>query len=337
MQNELYHVAFHKVCQYTTFDQTTGQKTKMIAPEECKTLIDACGCGVITRMWATLPGWFWRHWDKHARIDPLLLRSTILTIYFDDAQSPSVLAPIGDFFGIGHMEYRHYLSRYLGMSSGGFYSYFPMPFEKRFRLDIQNIHPTEGVEIFLNLNCSLYDKLPDGAGRFHCAFNCGVNPGYEPLEVADIHGEGHLTGCALSLQGSELNYLSFLEAPEYIWIDNAEAPAIVGTGMEDFFNGGWYFRNGEFAGALHGVPLKDSLRSMVSMYRFLDEDRIPFQQHLRMSFINPFRADRLKPFHHSSTVYYYLLNASEACYELPEFKRLSDVYRVRDCDFLSIP
>lgn len=79
---------------------------------------------------AHFPRMVWQHWNPNAEIDSKLLRSVILRIYFDGNAFPSVEAPIGDFFGVGHCEYRPYLSKFLGMSSGGFYSYFPMPFEK---------------------------------------------------------------------------------------------------------------------------------------------------------------------------------------------------------------
>ena len=43
------------------------------------------------------------------------------------------------------------------------------------------------------------------------------------------------------------NYLGYLEAPEFIYIDTEDksVPTIVGSGLEDYFNGGWYFREGE--------------------------------------------------------------------------------------------
>ena len=67
--------------------------------------------------------------------------------------------------------------------------------------------------------------------------------------------------------------------PSFIYIDTEDksVPTIVGSGLEDYFNGGWYFREGEFCGELHGVPIKDPLRSMVSMYRYHEQDAILFQ------------------------------------------------------------
>lgn len=330
-------IAGGRARQHTTFDPKTGSKTRFVPCGQRLTLCEGEGAGVITRIWMTLPGWFWRHWDEQAPVDPSVLRLTILRISFDGEPEPSVLAPIGDFFGIGHMEYRHYLSNYLAMSSGGLCCHFQMPYANGFRLEIENLHDRLPVEIFVNLSVCELDAPRRDAGRFHCAFRCGENPGAEPLEVADIRGEGHLAGLALSIQGESPNTLSFLEAPEYIWVDGEAEASIVGTGLEDFFGGGWYFRNGEFAGPLHGAPLKDPLRSMVSMYRFLDADRVPFASSLRMAFVNPWSAHRLKPFIHSSTVYYYLREASPACYPLPGADALTRLYRVRDADFQSIP
>ena len=77
-------------------------------------------------------GWFWENWDlsKERWPDPTILKMLILRIYWDGEGYPSVECPIGDFFGIGHCEYKHYMSKYIGMSSGGFYCYFPMPFKR---------------------------------------------------------------------------------------------------------------------------------------------------------------------------------------------------------------
>ncbi len=338
-QQDIYRIVPGKSGQFTTFQPETGGKTVFVGPGESKIIFDSKGTGIINRFWCTLPGWFWRHWDEQAPVDPTVLRLTILKIYFDGADEPSILTPLGDFFGIGHCEYRHFLSKYIGMSSGGFYCYLPMPFQNGFRLEVENLHTDIEAELFFNISCQLMEQLPQDAGRLCCAFRCGENSGGEPLEIMDARGNGHFAGCALSIQGRQPNYLSFLEAPEYIWIDDDkdECPSIMGTGLEDYFNGGWYFRNGEFAGEYHGAPLKDPLRSMVSMYRFHDGDRVHFSKRMRMAFVNPWKKERLKPFIYSSTVYYYLDRAEKACFDLPDRQQLTRLRYIRDMDFQSYP
>ena len=267
--------------QFTTFDLNTKIKAHLVGPGEKSVLVDHTSPGVITRMWFTINGWFWENWDlsKERWPDPTILKMLILRIYWDGEDYPSVECPIGDFFGIGHCEYKHYMSKYIGMSSGGFYCYFPMPF-KKVRIEVENLHHRLTTSVFLNANYDQLESLPEGMGRFHCLYNAGTNPGYEPLTILQTKGHGHFIGCSLSMQSWLPNYLGYLEAPEFIYIDTEDksVPTIVGSGLEDYFNGGWYFREGEFCGELHGVPIKDPLRSMVSMYRYHEQDAICFNE-----------------------------------------------------------
>lgn len=324
--------------QFTTFNPDSRQKTIRMNPGDRKVFVDINETsGIITRLWLTFTGWFWQHWDTAAEIDPRILKMLIIRIYWDGNDFPSVEAPIGDFFGNGHCEYRHYLSKYLGMSSGGFYSYFPMPFGKGFKIEMENLHKSIGLDFFMNVNYQEM-KCPDNAGRFHCMFNCGYNPGMEPTVILESEGRGHYVGCCLSMQGERMNDFSYLEAPEYIYIDSDENRAsIIGTGLEDYFNGGWYFRDGEFYGPYHGAPLKDTLRSMISMYRFHEADAINFMKKIKIEFNNPFNAQHLKPFKYSSTAYWYLHHASRLSFKLPSAAKLMDLYRIRDVDHQSIP
>jgi len=324
--------------QFTTFDPASGRKYLAVRPGGRVTVAEAGGPGMIARIWLTFPGWFWQHWDPGQPVDPSILRLLILRFYWDGSAAPSVEAPVGDFFGVGHCEYRHFTSRWLGMSSGGFYSYFPMPFES-VRIEVENLHPSLETLLHANITWQRLDELPPEAGRFHCVYRQDDNPGPRPIEVLRAEGRGHYAGCCLSLQGRDANYLSFLEAPEHVHVDVTDdgPPTIVGTGLEDYFNGGWYFRDGEFAGPLHGVPLKDALRSMVSMYRFHEHDAISFRERISVRFVNPWKPERLRPFKSSSTAYWYQDRAAPLAWPLPSRERLTDLYRVRDVDHASIP
>lgn len=322
--------------QFTTFDRDSKRKTVLIAPGQKRTLVDADGPGIASRVWFTFPGWFWQHWNTGFPVDPTILRTLILRVFWDNAEYPSIEAPFGDFFGVGHCEYRHYTSRFLGMSSGGFYNYFPMPFN-HVRIEVENLHATMDVDVFMNINYQKLERLPEDTGRFHCAFLRGTLAGTDSLPILDANGRGHYVGCCLSIQGEQANYLSFLEAPEYVYVDGERTPSIVGTGLEDYFNGGWYFRNGEFCADLHGVPLKDSLRSMISMYRFHDQDAISFRDGISIRFVNPMQSDRLRPFIYSSTAYWYADRPHPPTTPLPSKRQLVELYRIRDVDHQSIP
>jgi len=324
--------------QSTTFDPATGHKTCALPAGRRVTVAHGEGAGLITRIWLTFPGWFWPHWAPEARVDHSVFKALVLRLYWDGADQPAVEVPVGDFFGAGHCEYDSFTSRYVGTSSGGFYAYWPMPYTRGFRVEIENRDPGRDHEVFLNVT---YRQLcrPTAPIRYFCAqFHTGLRDGPEEALVLDTEGDGHFVGLMLAMQGEPMNYLRFLEAPEYVFVDDDwETPRIVGTGLEDYFNGGWYFREGPFAGPLHGVPLKDPLRSMVTMYRFHELDTVPFNHRIRMIFLNPRPACELRPYWYASVAYYYSAVPAPPRPALPGHADLMQMYRIRDRDHQAIP
>lgn len=324
--------------QLTTFDLERRGKTKRVRRGETVCIGEVAGQGRITNLWITFPGWFWQHWNIDAPISQTILKTLILRIYWDGATTPAVEVPVGDFFGIGLCEVASFASSYFGMSSGGFFCKFPMPFRTGFRIEIENRDALIDTDVFANVLYQLEDTLPPDAAYFHAQFQTGHNDGPAPVEIAAAQGSGHFVGCTLSMQGRDLNYLSFLEAPEYVYIDDDfETPRFAGTGLEDYFLGGWYFREGTFAGPLHGVPMKDTLRSSIAMYRVHEADALHFRQRFRMAFINPWEPDRLKPFRYSSAAFLYLNTPEGQAAPVPDRDTLLCWWRTRDCDHQSIP
>ena len=320
--------------QFTSYNLDTGEKTICLKAGKTTTIAQAEGAGVITRLWFTFPGWFWQHWNPTFPVDPKVLRSLVLRAYWDGEEKPSIEAPIGDFFGIGHCEYRHFMSQFIGMSSGGFYCYFPMPFSKGLRIEVVNEHQGDNW-IFVNANYQELENLPEDYGRFHAMFDCGRNVPDKPWVVCDAKGRGHYVGCTMSFQGRDPNYLGYLEGPERIYIDGEETPSIYGTGTEDYFNGGWYFREGEFAGPYHGAPLKDALHSMVSVYRFHDADAITFDESIKVAFVHGHKNDAQESIY-SSVGYWYQTEPHIVPWPFPSMERRFDLFRTRDFDHQSI-
>lgn len=324
--------------QLTTFDLDTRSKTIFIPRGERVTIGSVEGKGYIANLWMTFPGWFWQHWNPSATITPTILKTLILRIYWDGADSAAVEAPVADFFGVGLCEPANFASKYFGMSSGGFFCKFPMPFRTGFRIEIENLDAETDTGVFLNVLYQLDSALPEDCAYFHAQFHTGRNEGPAPTPIAEFEGRGHFAGCTLSMQGEERNYLSFLEAPEYIYIDDDwEKPRITGTGLEDYFMGGWYFREGEFIGPYHGVPIKDTLNASVAMYRAHETDAIHFQRRFRIDFVNPWEPDRLKPFVYSSVAFAYLDSPAGVHPPMPGRDELLCWFRIRDRDHQSIP
>jgi len=80
---------------------------------------------------------------------------------------------------------------------------------------------------------------------------------------------------------------SFLEGDERVFIDSEESPVWNGTGIEDFFNGGFYFRDSTgtpaaFATALAGAPHIRLPSPMAVMYRLLLGDSVVFHDGIRV-------------------------------------------------------
>jgi hypothetical protein len=323
--------------QLTTFNLTQKSKTFPVPRGKRVTIGEVKGEGYIAQFWLTFPGWFWQHWKTKAPINQSILKTLILRIYFDGAEQPAVATPVGDFFGAGLCEVASFASQYFGTSSGGFFCKWPMPFRRSFRVEVENLDPEIDTEVFCNVLYQLA-PVPAGVGYFHAQFNTAFNKGPDPVKIAEVKGRGHYAGCQLYMQGEERNYLSFLEAPEHVYLDNDwEVPRITGTGLEDYFLGGWYFREGTLAGPYHGVPIKDTFNSSVAMYRVHENDAIHFKERLRFAFVNPWSPDRLKPFCFSSVAFLYLDKPEGQGPAIPSAKELMCWYRIRNIDHPSIP
>ncbi|GHU76363.1 hypothetical protein AGMMS49992_21890 [Clostridia bacterium] len=299
--------------QLTTNQPDIKRKTMGIPPRTETEVGRIAGSGLIAQIWLTFKGWFRGHWSPEIPHDQAALKSLVLRIYWDGADKPAVEAPVGDFFGVGLCRPANFCSRYFGMSSGGFFCKFPMPFKKGARITLENTNKTEETRVFMNVlyqleENSAKDERVDSVGYFHTQYNAGYNNGSEPLLIADVLGKGHYIGCTLSMQSKFSNYFAYLEAPEYVFVDDdfsLGSPRIMGTGLEDYMLGGWYFREGAFIGPYHGVVVKDALRSSVSMYRIHEADAVYFNRRLRFQFINPFDADKLKPYWAASVAFLY--------------------------------
>lgn len=324
--------------QVSTFDLDKRSKVKDVPRGEKVTLAEAQGSGVLTQLWLTFPGWFWQWWAPESPINPSILKTLILRIYWDGASAPAVECPVGDFFGVGLCEAGNFANRYFGMTSGGFFCKFPMPFRRGFRIEVENQDEEIDTCVFLNALYQEETDIPENSGWFHSHFLTGRKAGQEPTPVAQVEGKGHFMGCSLSMQGINRGTMFFLEAPEYIYMDEDwERPRITGTGLEDYFLGGWYFREGCFQGPLHGVPVKDPLNASIAMHRLHEADAIHFQKRFKMEFVNPFDPEKLTEYAFASTSYFYLDRPEGQNPPLPDREKLLCWYRLRDRDHQSIP
>ena len=113
----------------SSYDRSGGNDDfRTIAPGETLTVMDEAGPGMITHIWFTFSS------DEMYHLKKLVIR-----MYWDGEATPSVEAPIGDFFGLGLGEYFNFESLPLSAAPNhGVNAFFPMPFQKHARITIEN-------------------------------------------------------------------------------------------------------------------------------------------------------------------------------------------------------
>ncbi len=95
------------------------------------------GAGAVQQIWMTVTG-HWRH--------------SILRMYWDDQEKPSVETPVGDFFASGWNRYAQLSSLAVCVNPGSaFNSYWEMPFRRRARITITNI-AEEKIVVYYQIN-----------------------------------------------------------------------------------------------------------------------------------------------------------------------------------------
>ncbi|HEX2982160.1 MAG TPA: glycoside hydrolase family 172 protein [Ignavibacteriales bacterium] len=264
--SRLPYLKHSKLIQVSSYDTTGGNNDRMNIPAgETATIFNEQGPGVITRIWFTI--------DSR---DPYFLRRILLRIYWDGEQEPSVEVPVGDFFGSG-FEYTHYVSQFLGMTSGGYICYFPMPFNKSARMEVVNGTGQEILAFYYNIAYQkMNEPLSADAAYFHAQWKRDIKTGEKDNYVVfGAAGEGHFVGLSMSMQ-SYAGDLYFLEGDEMVYVDGEKFPSVYGTGTEDYFNSGWYYSQGVYYAPYNGLLVKDEINGRIATYRYNVGDAIPF-------------------------------------------------------------
>jgi hypothetical protein len=249
-----------------------------IQPGEVYELADIGGPGAIQQIWMTPTG-NWRY--------------SILRIYWDDEETPSVEVPIGDFFGMGWGKYAPLNSLPVCVNPGSaFNCYWEMPFRKRCRMTFQNIDE-EKMVLYYQINYAL-TEVPEDAAYFHAQFR-RTNPlPYKSVyTILDgIKGHGHYVGTYMAWQVNNTGWWGEGEIKFYMDGDK-DWPTICGTGTEDYFCGSYNFdREGKYTefstpyAGLHQVIRPDGTyqsQQRFGLYRWHIMDPVRFEQDLRVT------------------------------------------------------
>lgn len=318
----------------SSFDQTGRNRDNwIIMPGEERTLADIEGPGFITHIWMTQsariqpgPGQIdpavvgvpmleihnalGVNWEVH---DPDYYRKIVLKMYWDDQETPSVIAPLGDFFGLMNSLSGSYESLPLSVSakegelntfggSAAFNSYFRMPFGTRARIVVENQNDIPYLQYFY-IDYELEpEALPEDTVYFHAHWrralpNRGWGPdlqansiettipnltGDDNYVVLETEGTGHYVGCNLAVRHFQGSWWG--EGDDMIFIDDDTwPPSLHGTGMEDYFGHAWGMQHNSYL--FNGTMVhEEDVPGFHHSYRFHLTDPIRFKKRIKVTF-----------------------------------------------------
>jgi hypothetical protein len=205
-----------------------------IEPGETAILLEQEGSGAIQSMW--LGGYVGRDF--------------ILRIYWDDQDHPSVECPVNDFFASPFLlqdpkaphsgPFAQISSMMVAVNPNrALNCFWEMPFRRRCRITMQNIHPTEKRVCYYQVNYTLTD-VPDDAAYFHAQFRrTNPLPFLDPYTILDnVRGRGHYVGTSMGYGINNGRWWGEGEIKFYLDGDK-DYPTICGTGTEDYFGGSY--------------------------------------------------------------------------------------------------
>ncbi|RFM29542.1 glycoside hydrolase family 172 protein [Deminuibacter soli] len=198
----------------------------VIKSRQTYTIADISGPGSVQHIWMTPTG----NW-----------RNTILRFYWDDETTPSVEAPVGDFFCMGWLKYAPLQSLAVAVNPGSaFNCYWPMPFRKKCRITMENMDDKDMV-LYYQVDYVL-TEVPDDAAYFHAQFRRQNPLPYKAnyTLVDSITGRGHYVGTYLAYGVHSNGWWGEGEI-KFFMDGDQQFPTIAGTGTEDYFCGSYDF------------------------------------------------------------------------------------------------
>jgi hypothetical protein len=258
----------------TSADPTGGNADWWdIKPGETRVLADLRGPGSIVHFR-----------DNITSREPHHLQLHVLRIYWDGEPTPSVEAPIGDFFAVGFGMSERVSSAMIcidqrpgkltdpAATGAARNCYIPMPFGRSARITLTN-EGRQSSRHWVEINYRTYRKAPENQLYFHAQYRQGTPPPEGPYLILDAKGRGHLVGCVLSVKNNDGGWWG--EGDEIFYIDGKHA--IQGTGSEDYFCESYGLRPGCFP--YFGVTLLEG--PLTTAYRWHVPDPVTFRQSLR--------------------------------------------------------
>ena len=294
---DLARLRSYKTRRSSSWDRTGGNGDAVpVEVGQAATILDVQGAGVVTHLWFTI-----------ASDDQHHLKNLVLRAWWDGETSPSIEAPIGDFFGLGLGEYFTYQSALLTVAPvKALNSYFAMPFASAAKITVTNEGKKKTNALYFAADYVTLPSVPGEVGRFHAQYrqaapckawtdNWGneygddVNgkknlDGKDNYVFLEASGRGHFVGVTQAVEQNQEFW--FGEGDDMIFIDGDAMPTINGTGTEDYFNGAWDFNGQPFAYMHNGAPYivdAERIGGRYCLYRWHTESPIAFEKSIKVT------------------------------------------------------
>jgi hypothetical protein len=275
------------------------------------TIAESTGSGMISALRLQLP----EPTDQ-------LLDGLRLQIEFDGRTM--VDSPLGEFFGagLGTDNVRSLMFATIRQPGGSLSlsEWWPMPFARTTHITLVNTtdNPVLGIDsdVVTTPDPQWAPALASGrAGYFTARSRAGPTTFGQDWLFADEPGHGKFVGVSHTIRGSRIKTSFsddapyFLEGAERVYTDGSASPQWYGTGTEDFYEGGWYFKNGtRFSDPLTGQPDQRTATGgcadyCVAAYRLLLADAIDYHSAIRFG-IEHGKRNMVQP-DYSSTAFLY--------------------------------
>lgn len=246
-----------------------GAALRNLDPGQTVILCDFEGPAVIRRMWATLP----------AKKENLL--GFVIRAYWDYQETPSIEAPIGNFFGAAHGIAKAYQSAVHSMTdSAGMSIFLPMPFTKHAKITVTNEGTEKFVPFYYQIDLTIRETLPSDVGRLHVLYR-RENPttlGEDFTILPKRTGMGRFAGCVIGINNADQKWWGEGEFKAYLDGDD-QFPTLCGTGTEDYIGQAWGFHENAFL--YGGVSLRKDW--LWTLYRWHLKDPIYWKKDIRIT------------------------------------------------------
>ncbi len=243
-----------------------------LQPGESRWMDPIRGPGIIRRL-TIMP--------KYARMPSAmdrqnLLRDVLLKIKWDKSTAPSVVAPVGDFFGSMWNPLR-FRSAFFGLTNNTWLCSFPMPFSAEAEITLEN-QGINTVELEIEV---LWEPVPArhaSAGYFHAAWSGSLpEDAGTPHTVLDVKGRGKFVGCVIGTCSRDRDW-RVQEGDEYMLVDGGAGPGWRGTALDHYFGMGRTFQ-GPITRPFHGTVFRTFFGTV--QYRLHATDAVRFDNSFR--------------------------------------------------------